>query len=231
MKGMLPILRDGLILLIICTAFATSANFGFKTLRASGNKPADILVTAINQEDLESVKSLLGPEGMKEAGSQYKTIEDYQQARLTRADDQGRNPLMWLAYVNFQNPTAIARADTTRVPILDVLIQGKPDLNAKDKDGWTALMWASWSGMPRVAEKLLQAGASPSLVDRQGNSALMLATSRGNLEVVKVLLNGGADRTAVARNGKNAIGFAEEGLRIYPKKANNYRGILTLLKS
>lgn len=231
MKGMLPILRDGLILLIVCTAFATGANYLFKMLRASGNKPADTLVTAINQEDLESVNNLLGPEGQKESKVQYATLDAYQKERLARADDQGRNPLMWLAYVNYENPAAIVRADSTRGPIADALIQVRPDLNAQDKDGWTALMWASWSGLPGVAEKLLQAGASPSLMDRQGNTALMLAASRGNVAVVKVLLNAGADRTAVARNSKNAAGFAEVGMQQYPGKAGNYRGILTMLKS
>jgi uncharacterized protein len=229
MKKLVPILVDGLILLVVCTTFATACNLLFRLLNRSGSKPADTLVTAVNQENLESVKKILAQQGFVDSKMKFPSLAEYQKARAAQTDVQGRTPLMWLSYVNFRDAKAVSESDAARSPIADVILACVADLNARDADGWTALMWASWSGLPQVAKKLVDAGASVSVADREGNTALTLAAARGNSEVVQLLVAKGADPKLTARNGMNAAGFAQDGMRKYPEKTDNYRLALTAL--
>ena len=76
-----------------------------------------------------------------------------------------------------------------------LLLQHNANVNARDSMEWTPLHNASWWGMTRVAQLLLECGAdinarswSPFLC-----TPLYLASERGHLEVVQLLLGHGAD--------------------------------------
>jgi ankyrin repeat protein len=62
-------------------------------------------------------------------------------------------------------------------PMLEVLLSHKADINARDKDGRTPLMYAVDAG-PENVRFLLLRGADPSIQDRKGQTALHLARSR-----------------------------------------------------
>ena len=61
-------------------------------------------------------------------------------------------------------------------------------LDAQGWDDWSALMWASDSGLAGMVEKLLEHGAKPDLKNAaDGETALDLATSAGHTACVAVL--------------------------------------------
>lgn len=117
------------------------------------------------------------------------------------------------------------KADDSRRPIVKFLVDVGADVNAKDNDGWTPLLWASWSGLPQVAEELVAKGADLSVLDAKGNSALGLAAQRGNVAVVKMLLAKGAKPSEQDRQ------VLEKAKAEYPRRAAVYEEIQSLLAS
>ncbi len=73
---------------------------------------------------------------------------------------------------------------------LKQLLDSKADVNLKDSDGWTALMYAvRYSGSLECVEKLLEAGADVSEKNIYGFSALVLAACyNGNPKILNILL-------------------------------------------
>lgn len=71
------------------------------------------------------------------------------------------------------------------------------DINAKDEDGRTALMYAAYNGHTVIMEKLIQKGASVNLTDTYGRTALMFASSGPYPESVRLLLKNQADPNMV----------------------------------
>ena len=53
------------------------------------------------------------------------------------------------------------------------LIDAGAGLNAKDEDGWTALIWASEEGHTEIAKELISAGADVNAQDKDGRTVLM----------------------------------------------------------
>ncbi len=114
--------------------------------------------------------------------------------------------------------------DAKNVPIVEELIRAGADVNARDNDGWTALMWASWSGLTKIAAALADHKADVNVLDRQGNSALTVAAMRGNAAIVKLLLEKGAKATG--HDLETVCKAAEQ----YPKRKARYDEILAMLK-
>jgi N-sulfoglucosamine sulfohydrolase len=73
------------------------------------------------------------------------------------------------------------------------LLTGGIDVNIKDEDGRTALMYAAYNGHASLMEKLIAKGAQVNLRDNYGRTALMLASSGPFASAVKLLLENGAD--------------------------------------
>ena len=71
------------------------------------------------------------------------------------------------------------------------------DINAKDEDGRTALMYAAYNGHTVIIEMLIRKGASVNLTDNFGRTALMFASSGPYPESVRVLLKNQADPNMV----------------------------------
>lgn len=227
MKKYSAIIQDGLILITVATAFVTVCNQAFKVFKKSAD--IDPIITAVSQESLKKVQTLLGAGEHEQVKAEYPTLEAFQTARANRADGLGRTGLMWAGYANFNDPKVTAESDEKRLPIVEALAKSGAQLDAEDRDGWTALMWASWSGLPKITGKLLDLGASTKVADHQGNTALMLAAQRGNVEVVKALLAKGADRLATSKSGDSAAAIARKGMQQYPDKKDFYKEILALL--
>lgn len=73
------------------------------------------------------------------------------------------------------------------------LISKGLDINIKDDDARTALMYAAYNGHTEVVRRLLAKGALVNLSDTNGRTALMLASSGPFPDAVKLLLDHGAD--------------------------------------
>ncbi len=91
------------------------------------------------------------------------------------------------------------------VDIVRQLLDKGADVNAKDKDGYTALMEASGGGHVDVVNLLLAKGADINAKDKKRWTALMEASFGGHGDVVELLLAKGADVNAKLENGRTAL--------------------------
>lgn len=69
--------------------------------------------------------------------------------------------------------------------------QKQVNINGKNKNGWTPLMWAAIVGHSEVAQLLIQATCDIYARDEKGMTALMWAAKHGHQGVAKQLLNAG----------------------------------------
>lgn len=213
MTKLKEILSDGVILFAVSTVFVLVADKGFSKLKGSV-KPDDPIVTAIVQADAKKLEAVV------EQGVSV----------TNETDALGRAALMRAAYANYADAETITATDAKRVAMVDLLVRKGANLDTLDHDGWSALMWASWSGLNQVASKLLELGASHRYADKQGNTALIIAAQRGNAEIVKALLAKGADKSVRNRAGNSALEAAKQGLTQYPDKQAGYAEVITQLK-
>ena len=82
------------------------------------------------------------------------------------------------------------------------------DVNAKDENGDTALIWAARYDKEKVVSALLAAGADVNVKNAYGTTALMLAARNGNEKAVAALLAAGADVNAANASGNTALMWA-----------------------
>src|SRR5208282_793262 len=108
----------------------------------------------------------------------------------------------WLAYEKIKKSQAWQKARARQIlRILDgtshnmTLDQAKQliitiviDVNTKNKDGNTALIYSSFKGYKGIAELLINKGADINAKNRYGSTALILASDRGYKEVVELLI-------------------------------------------
>ena len=84
---------------------------------------------------------------------------------------------------------AARRADSAQVR---TLIASGVDVNVSDRDGATALHWASYRDDVDMVERLIRAGAKVNAANDLGATALWLASVNGNAAMVRTLLEAGA---------------------------------------
>jgi ankyrin repeat protein len=90
-------------------------------------------------------------------------------------------------------------------------MQASPD--AKDDDGWTALMSAARNGHVSTIEMLLK--ANPDQIDEvtaAGDTALILAACAGHLRAVETLIRHGADVHAARKGGDGGTALMDAAL-------------------
>ena len=83
--------------------------------------------------------------------------------------------------------------------------QVKVDVNAKDKDGYTALMNESKKGNIKEVRNLLASSADINAKSADGKTALIFASGSGYLDVVQALLASGADVNVSDSKGNTAL--------------------------
>lgn len=66
-------------------------------------------------------------------------------------------------------------------------------IDAEDKDGFTASMYAARDKQTEIIKLLLDRGASPHRRSTEGRTLLMFAVEEGNEEIIKLLLDRGAE--------------------------------------
>ena len=70
-----------------------------------------------------------------------------------------------------------------------VLLVAGAKLNAKDSDGWTALMYAARDGRAGITKILLDSGADSGAKNSLGKTASMLAVERAHTDITELLEN------------------------------------------
>ena len=77
--------------------------------------------------------------------------------------------------------------------VVSLLLEEKPNVNAVDQEGLTALALACKEGSTDIAYQLISAGAYVNLQDRGGDTNLILACKGGHKPIVEALLKKYAD--------------------------------------
>jgi ankyrin repeat protein len=85
------------------------------------------------------------------------------------------------------------------------------NINAKDKDGYAALLIAAEKGDPDMVRLLIEKGADVNAKDKDGYTALMYVAYTGNIEIAKILIKNGADVNVRDKDGWTALMFARMG--------------------
>ena len=88
------------------------------------------------------------------------------------------------------------------------MIRVGADVNMRQGDGSTALLWAVYNVDPALAEALLSREADPNIMNNYGSSPLAEAVKVGNVVLVDMLLQAGADPEAANADGQTILMLA-----------------------
>ena len=198
------IIVDSLILVAFSSLLGGLSLLVSKSFSGDPN-PALDLITVMKKAEAKEVNASSEQEekearvkGMKEFEQTLKEGEELAAAEgkafVNMTDPHGRTPVMWVCYANYNNIETTLKLEATRAPYLDRLLEDpRVEIDRKDKDGWTARHWASWSGLDRLSDMLIERNADINNREGNGFTPLMLAAMRGNFQVAALLLEKGAD--------------------------------------
>ena len=216
----LPIIKDMCILVCIMGALGYACNLAMKPFESV--QVTDSLVSLIRKGGVQDGKDDIFLKEFAEGCEKHKDF-------VNTPDSTGRTPLMWAVYTNFNNPQLSLAKDADRAYYVQELLNAPGvNIHAKDQDGFTALHWAAWSGMPHSVAMLVNAGLDINEKEANGYTPLMLAAMRGDDVVVKALLQLGADTAAVNADSKTAAQLADEKGAAYDKRQSR---VYTLIYS
>lgn len=126
-------------------------------------------------------------------------------------------PLLLLALctcipLRAETPDLVAAALRGDTVVVKKLLSAHPDLEARNAQGWTALMAATHANDVAMAALLISAGADVNARDNIKDTPYLYAGAEGRLEILRLTLAAGADLTSVNRFGGTAlIPAAEKG--------------------
>lgn len=175
--------------------------------------PAEPLVKAAHQDDLQDVLTLLTRENVNVRDKATGTTA------LEHAVRNGNREMLQAlvsagADVNSRNEskeTALMMLgeEGTSDMVWD-LIHGGAKVDHHDCDGDTALIASAMVKNVSVLATLLQAGAKVNAKNNEGQTALMLAARENLVKNVKALIAAGADLNARDKEGKTALNYSKE---------------------
>ena len=89
-----------------------------------------------------------------------------------------------------------------------ILTQENLDVNVRNGDGYTALIYAAYYGHQNAVEYLLTQKADPCIGDKRGNTALMGALFKGNFKVAYRLIKTECAVDQENNSGQTALMYA-----------------------
>ena len=120
------------------------------------------------------------------------------------------NPTL-IEYEGSQGQTAlIIAAEDGKSEIVDYLISKNANLEARGKNGDTALIATNY---PQIMESLLKAGANVNAQGYGKETALINSVQNININAITVLLAFNADVSIIDGKGKTAIDYAEAAVQ------------------
>lgn len=87
----------------------------------------------------------------------------------------------------FKSKIFLDAARIGNAKILEALLFEGIDVNVKDKDGWTALMWAAYKCHYEIVDLLLKNGADINMKDDNGKTAFLIAEGGMHNEIAELL--------------------------------------------
>ncbi len=106
------------------------------------------------------------------------------------------------------NEQLLTAAELGDAEALSKALSSGADINARDLDEWTPLMFAADNGDEKCLRTLLAAGADQNARDPDGWTPLMLAADIGDEECLRTLIAAGADENASDIDGWTPLMFA-----------------------
>jgi ankyrin repeat protein len=95
-----------------------------------------------------------------------------------------------------------------REAVLAAITSPDLDVNARDPDGSTALMWATYKVDHELVQALLKRGAKANISNNFGSSALTEAVKVSDLDMVRMLLDAHGDPNSANADGQTALMLA-----------------------
>jgi ankyrin repeat protein len=92
-----------------------------------------------------------------------------------------------------------------REAVLAAISSPAVDVNAKEPDGSTALLWATYKVDHELVRALLKDGARANVINNYGSSPLSEAVKLGDVDLVTMLLDAHADANAANEDGETAL--------------------------
>ncbi|KAJ4434955.1 hypothetical protein ANN_23527 [Periplaneta americana] len=171
-------------------------------------KPSDLQMNHNSSQSLHDMTRIRWPPGSWQDGTRRSAFQPYR-------------PTMVLTNLQRGNiPTETAAPEQTDVSfhhragqgeITDLDIEQEQDVDVKDSNGLSALMWASAYGQLPTVQLLLQHKANVDLQGPEGETPLLLAAAGGHHEVVRLLLSEGAAVNHSDEVGNTALMYAAHG--------------------
>ena len=113
--------------------------------------------------------------------------------------------------LTFDQEDALIQGDIEQV---ERFLDEGTQVDARDAEGITALMYASYHGQESIVNLLIERGANINASEYvDGRTALMDSSINGQSEMVELLLNRGADINAKSNTGWTALMWAVERKR------------------
>ncbi|KAL6887036.1 hypothetical protein GGI43DRAFT_264528 [Trichoderma evansii] len=115
----------------------------------------------------------------------------------------------------YQSPTGkfielIAASYYGHHAIVKLLVEKGANIEAKDSDGRTALLWAAEKGHQATVKLLVEKGADIEAKDSDGLTPLSFAAENGHQATVELLVEKGADIEAKDSDGRTPLSWAAE---------------------
>lgn len=160
-----------------------------------------LIVFSVNAQ-VENVFDIARRGTIKQMEMMYKTNPDI----INSVDGNKSSPLILASYkgntevaffladkvkdVNYNSgmgTALMAAVMSGNIQIVEKLIQKKSDLNGKDLQGKTALIYATFFNKNEIVKKLIASGADLKIKDNDGRSALDYANFNKNTELIILL--------------------------------------------
>ncbi len=137
------------------------------------------------------------------------------EVNLKKAEEQheptAQQPAKPTTYLSKRDKQLLEAAQKGHLEQVKTLLRKKADVNAKDKNGQTALMAAARRGHLDVVKLLIDKGADVNAKDENDRTALMDAAMSGTLQIVEFLNNKESDPGAKKKHVPSVVMAADWG--------------------
>ncbi len=157
-----------------------------------------LLNTFIKKEDLHNITKMLAHAISENNIENVKAI-------LTKL--KSHKSLLIKSLNNDMPPLLFQAINMNNINMVKALLKAGADIEAKDLNDSTALMYATDRD---IAQVLLKAGANIEAKNSMGWTALMNAAYNNDINMVQTLLDAGADKNTVNPDGTTALGIATQ---------------------
>ncbi|KAK3270123.1 hypothetical protein CYMTET_21463 [Cymbomonas tetramitiformis] len=95
--------------------------------------------------------------------------------------------------------------------LIECLKEDASSRDSRNRDGWTPLHQAAYSGQQKIVSALIKAGAKINDKDNDGDTPLHYASAQNQSDCITVLAKSGADMEARDKDGESPMDVAANG--------------------